>query len=243
MTSLLEARGLTVRFEGLVALSDVSFSLDGGEVLALIGPNGAGKSTLINCVTGFQRPSGGEITLDGRSIAGKSPAALSRAGVARTFQTPQLFERLSVASSVRIAGERRPSASLSVAEILALTGLADVEDRLTGSLAYGQQRLAEVARALACEPRVLLLDEPAAGLAAEESAALIRLIRRIRSELGVAILLVEHNIALVRSISDRIVVMHHGEVLAQGDAGRVLEDPAVVRAYLGTSGAPAPAGA
>lgn len=238
MTALLEVSNLTVRFAGIVALSGVSLSLGAGEILALIGPNGAGKSTLINCVTGFQRPSAGSIALDGRSIAGLTPAALCRAGIARTFQTPQLFDRLSVEDSVRLAHDRKASGSIGVAAILALAGLEKVRDRRTGSLPYGQQRLAEVARALACAPRALLLDEPAAGLAGQEAAGLIRLIRRISGDLGVAVLLVEHNMALVRSVSDRIVVMHHGEVLAQGHPGAVLSDPAVVTAYLGSAGAP-----
>lgn len=239
MTAELRLRDLTVRFDGLLAVSGVSLHLRAGEVLGLIGPNGAGKSTLINCVTGFQRPTSGAVSLDGEDLARKSAAARTRAGIVRTFQTPQLFERLSVSDSVRVALERgSPGHASEVEDILARVGIAETGARLCGELPYGLQRLAELARALACRPRIMLLDEPAAGLAASETDGLVALVRRLARDLDIGVLLVEHNMSVVRDVSDRVVVMRHGEVLTEGAPDAVLSDPAVVEAYLGNRARP-----
>ncbi|ALG73589.1 hypothetical protein VY88_22475 [Azospirillum thiophilum] len=237
---LLEVSGLGVRFGGLTAVADVGFAIGRGEIHALIGPNGAGKSTVINCVSGFQQPSGGTIRLDGAALPSCNPVAVTRRGIARTFQTPQLFGRLSVADNLRVASQRLPRTRRGVLddrELIQLVGLAGLEERAAETLAYGQQRLLEVARALACNPRLLLLDEPAAGLAGKDNERLADLMRRIASRFEVGVLFVEHNVALIRRLSDRITVMHHGLVIATGAPDRVLGDPAVVAAYLGASDA------
>ncbi len=238
---LLAVHGLTVRFGGLTAVADVAFAIARGEIHALIGPNGAGKSTVINCVTGFQEPTAGAIRLDGRPLPRRDPVAVTRRGVARSFQTPQLFGRLSVADNLRVASQRARG-PIPDPELIRLVGLSGLEERRAETLAYGQQRLLEVARALACAPRLLLLDEPAAGLAGEDNERLALLLRRIAAELDLGVLIVEHNVALIRRLSDRVTVMHHGHVIASGAPGPVLSDPAVVAAYLGKAAVAAEAG-
>lgn len=232
MSALLEIAGLGVRFGGLSAVSDVSLTVVRGEIHALIGPNGAGKSTVVNCISGFQAPSAGEICLDGAALPQLDPVAISRRGVARTFQTPQLFGRLTVAQNVRVASKGK-AGRLSDVELIRLVGLASYEDSPGEGLAYGQQRLLEVARALATAPRLLLLDEPAAGLAAEDLERLGILLRRIAAEFDLGVLLIEHNVGLVKRLSDRVTVMHHGLVIASGEQAAVFSDPIVVEAYLG----------
>jgi ABC-type branched-subunit amino acid transport system ATPase component len=230
----LDIRGVSVRFGGLAAVSDLALALGQGEIHALIGPNGAGKSTVINCISGFQPLTSGEMRLGDERLARLTPVVAARKGIARTFQTPQLFGRLSVADNVRVASRTGRTGLFSEAELLELVGLAGLQARTAEGLAYGQQRLLEVARALACAPRLLLLDEPAAGLAADDVARLAQLLRRIAGELGLGILLVEHNVGLVKRLCDRATVMHHGLVIASGSPAAVLSDPAVVTAYLGT---------
>ncbi|MGB3865143.1 MAG: ABC transporter ATP-binding protein [Xanthobacteraceae bacterium] len=238
MSALLELKDVCVRFGGLAAVTEATMSLAEREVHALIGPNGAGKSTIVNCISGFQRSSSGEILLDGEILPHLDASAVARRGIARSFQTPQLFSRLSVVDNVRVAHRRRRGIDLDVSDLLELVGLTDVAHRQADSLAYGQQRLLEVARALALSPRLLLLDEPAAGLAFEDTERLSRLLHLIVTQFGIAVMIVEHNVPLVRRVAKRITVMHHGVVIATGAPDDVLSDPAVVAAYLGGGNPP-----
>jgi len=233
MNAILELQEVSVRFGGLTAVADATMAFVAREIHGLIGPNGAGKSTVINCISGFQRHSSGEIRLDGRVLPPLRTASVACRGVARSFQTPQLFNRLSVGDNVRVARGRKTETGLGVGDLLELVGLADLADRRADTLAYGQQRLLEVARALATSPRLLLLDEPAAGLASEDIERLSRLLKLIVSQFPIAVLIVEHNVPLVRQIADHITVMHHGFVIASGTPATVLADPAVIEAYLG----------
>lgn len=233
MSALLELEDVCVRFGGLTAVAGATMSFAEGEVHALIGPNGAGKSTIINCISGFQRRSSGEIRLAGETLPHLDAAAVARRGITRSFQTPQLFSRLSVIDNVRVAHQRQRGARLRVDDLLELVGLTEVAHHRADNLAYGQQRLLEVARALASSPRLLLLDEPAAGLAFEDTERLSRLLKLIVTQFGVAVMIVEHNVPLVRRVADRISVMHHGLVIATGAPDDVLNDPAVIAAYLG----------
>lgn len=235
MSALLELKEVSVRFGGLTAVADATMAFVAREIHALIGPNGAGKSTVINCISGFQRRSSGEIRLDGRVLPHLDAAAVARRGISRSFQTPHLFNRLSVGDNVRVAHRRKTGFGLGVGDLLELVGLAEVSHHQADSLAYGQQRLLEVARALASSPRILLLDEPAAGLASEDIDRLSRLLKLIASQFAIAVLIIEHNVPLVRRIADHITVMHHGFVIASGAPDTVLADPAVVAAYLGGS--------
>lgn len=234
MSALLELEDICVRFGGLTAVAGATMSFAEGEVHALIGPNGAGKSTIINCISGFQRRSSGEIRLRGETLPHLDAAALARRGITRSFQTPQLFSRLSVIDNVRVAHQRQRRARLPVDDLLELVGLTEVADHQAENLAYGQQRLLEVARALAASPRLLLLDEPAAGLAFEDTERLSRLLKLIVTQFGIAVMIVEHNVPLVRRVANRISVMHHGLVIASGAPDEVLNDPAVIAAYLGS---------
>lgn len=238
MSALLELKDVCVRFGGLAAVTEATMSLAEREVHALIGPNGAGKSTIVNCISGFQRSSSGEILLDGEILPHLDASAVARRGIARSFQTPQLFSRLSVVDNVRVAHRRRRGIDLDVGDLLELVGLTDVAHRQADGLAYGQQRLLEVARALALSPRLLLLDEPAAGLAFEDTERLSRLLHLIVTQFGIAVMIVEHNVPLVRRVANRITVMHHGVVIATGAPDDVLSDPAVVAAYLGGGNPP-----
>lgn len=233
MSALLELEDVCVRFGGLTAVAGATMSFAEGEVHALIGPNGAGKSTIINCVSGFQRRSSGDIRLAGETLPHLDAAAVARRGITRSFQTPQLFSRLSVIDNVRVAHQRQRRARLPIDDLLELVGLTEVAHHQADNLAYGQQRLLEVARALASSPRLLLLDEPAAGLAFEDTERLSRLLKLIVTQFGVAVMIVEHNVPLVRRVANRISVMHHGLVIATGAPDDVLNDPAVIAAYLG----------
>lgn len=239
MRALLELKDVSVRFGGLTAVAEATMSFFEREVHALIGPNGAGKSTVINCISGFQRRSSGEIRLEGFALPHLDAAAIARRGIARSFQTPQLFKRLSVGDNVRVAHQRRTRPGLGIGELLEFVGLGEVADLPAESLAYGQQRLLEVARALASSPRLLLLDEPAAGLASEDTERLSRLLKLIVAEFGIAVVIIEHNVPFVRRIADRISVMHHGFIIAAGLPDDVLADPAVIAAYLGSNSASA----
>ena len=248
---LLEARGLCKSFGGVRAVQDISLAILAGAVFAIIGPNGAGKSTLLNLLSGVYQPDSGEIRFSGFDLVGMPAHRRVRHGLARTFQKIRLFKQLSVLENV-IAGyhtqhsipplqylfhgaafrEDARRCHDSALELLEFVGLSNRATVLAGSLAYGEQRLLEIARALATSPRLLMVDEPAAGLNATEVAALLRRIASLR-ERGITIVLVEHNMDLVMTVADRILVMDYGERLFEGAPGEVQAHPDVIAAYLG----------
>jgi branched-chain amino acid transport system ATP-binding protein len=251
MTALLEVSGVSKRFGGLQAVKAVSFRVEKGTIKAVIGPNGAGKTTLFNIVSGFLAPDAGTITFRGEPVQGSPPHRVSARGLARTFQHIKLFARMSALENVMVGRHVRSRAgfvagmlhlpftwseerevrarSLDLLDFLGIASLAGAE---ATSLSYGQQRAVELARALASEPEMLLLDEPAAGLNMRETADLAQLIRRIR-ERGVTVLIVEHDMSLVMSISDEVIVLSYGEKIADGDPRSVQRDADVIRVYLG----------
>ncbi len=249
--SLLEVRNLSRVFGGLRALEDVSFNVAEGQIKAVIGPNGAGKTTLFNLIGGVIRADGGSVRFDGLPLRNLAPHGIAARGISRTFQNIKLFQRMSVldtvmvgrytrgrcgilASMLRLPATRRESLldrrkAMEMLELLEVAPLASLE---ATRLAFGQQRAVELARALACEPKLLLLDEPAAGLNIHETANLARLIMRIR-DTGVTIVLVEHDMSLVMSISDEIVVLSSGRRIAEGKPREIQADREVIRVYLG----------
>lgn len=237
-TPLLEFRGLSKSFAGVRALSDVSFVLRRGETLALIGPNGSGKTTLVNLVTGIFRPDSGSVLLNGEPITGNPPHVVARKGIARTFQNIRLFETLSVADNVRLAGlDKAEDPRARAVELLGELDLADLEHTPAGDLSYGRRRRVEIARAIALAPSVLLLDEPTAGMNETESAELAETIRRLRNRFGLSLLVIEHDQAFVKNLADRVVVLNQGELIASGTGDEVRRNPKVIEAYLGRGAA------
>ena len=256
---LLELRGVSLAFGGLKCVSELDLHVNQGEIVSVIGPNGAGKTTLFNLITGIYQPDAGEITLDGRSLLGLAPHKINQLGIARTFQTLRLFLNMSVRENVMAAAYGRSKAGVmrsmlrtpgmrrEEAEIrkLAEEQLSFFGERLKGyrwdqpaySLSYANRRRLEIARAMATRPRILLLDEPAAGMNPVETHEIAELIGRLRSEGGYTILVIEHDMHVVEGISDRVVALDHGIKIVEGTFEQVATDPRVIEAYLGTSAA------
>jgi len=249
---VLEVRGMTRRFGGLIAVDKVSFAVRRGEIFGLIGPNGAGKTTLFNLITGLTPPSSGNLRYEGQDITGQRPYQIAKKGIARTFQNIRLFGNLTALDNVMIARhihtrsgvfsgvfglspapqEERASHKTAL-ELLELVGLADRYDVQARNFPYGDQRRLEIARALALQPRLLLLDEPAAGMNTNEKQGLSAFIRKIRNQFDLTVLLIEHHVPLVMGLCDRVAVLNFGQMIALDTPANVQHDPAVIEAYLG----------
>ena len=227
---MLEVNGVRKRFGGLAAVDGVQISVDDGAIVGLIGPNGAGKTTMVNLISGFVRPDEGTIMLDGQRVDRLAPHRIAARGLRRTFQIESLFPELTVAENIRVGGIARRS--VPVADLVGFVGLAGRETQPAKLLPYGLRRRLAVAIALAGEPRMLLLDEPAAGMNANEAAELAVLVRRTR-ERGVTVLVIEHNMDFISEVADSVVVMDFGKVIASGPTRTVLADPSVIEVYLG----------
>ncbi len=251
-STLLEVSGLSMRFGGLLAVDGVSLALQDKEVFAIIGPNGAGKTTVFNCISGFYQPTAGDINLQGKSIARRPSHYVAQQGLVRTFQNIRLFKSLTVVENLLVAQHNQVNNNLlsgllklpgfrrsekqaleRAAYWLDQLGLTALANRAAGTLSYGMQRRVEIARCMITKPRLLLLDEPAAGLNPQEKQELQQLINRLRRDHGVAVLLIEHDMSLIMGISDRILVMEHGKPIVTGTPDVVRNDERVIKAYLG----------
>ena len=251
--ALLEVESLLMRFQGITALDSVSFAMEEGSITSLIGPNGAGKTTLFNCVTGMYTPTSGKVSFDGADITGEAAHQVSRHGIARTFQNLALFGGLTVLDNLLVGAYRQGSSGLlqgaflspraraeqraavaAATEVLEFLGLLEMANGLPGELPYGRQKEVEFARALMQKARLVLLDEPMAGMSKTEKAAMTALIQRARKEYGMSFLIVEHDIPVIMDISDKIVVLDFGRKIAEGTPHEVQTNEAVIAAYLGT---------
>jgi branched-chain amino acid transport system ATP-binding protein len=250
-----EAKNLSISFGGLTALDDISFEVQQGEIYAIIGPNGAGKTTLFNCINGIYHPNTGEIIFKDHNIRGKKPDKIAKMGIARTFQNIELFNNMNTMENIMLgrhlymqtglfrgaflwgrrsfAGKEEVDHRKKVEEIIDFLDLQSARNKFVGGLPYGTQKQIELARALALEPELLLLDEPCAGMNSEEKQDMIFWVKDIQDELGVTILLIEHDMTMVMDISDRILVLNFGKIITEGTPEEVQKHPEVLRAYLG----------
>ncbi len=233
----IEIRNVSVNFSGLAAMADVSIRIQSREIVGLIGPNGAGKTTLVNCLSGFLRPTSGRVLMSGKDITGWTPQQLSKAGIARTFQSVRLFKDMSVVENVEVAalglGLTRRKASQRAMELLESIGLADKAALIAGTLPYTDERRVGLVRALALSPAFVLLDEPAAGMSDGECNDLMAFVSRMPERFGCGVLLIEHNMRMIMGVCDRIHVLDSGRTIAEGTPGEIQRDQTVISAYLG----------